>query len=169
MTRLVIFLSLFSCSFLIAQNNKAPQPDNEQMQDAVTEMQKMMDTMDINSLLQGFDMEGMDSLNLEELMGGDMLKMFGGEDMEKMMEGMDLGKMMEGIDMQEMNKMLEGIDMTEMMKMMEGMDLSKMMEGVDMEELSKMFEGMDFQQMTPPGKLPDNPTEQDGKKNMKKI
>jgi len=39
-----------------------------------------------------------------------------------------------------------------------------------MEQFNKMFEGMDMEEMFPsPGAQPDNPSEQDGKKKLKKI
>ncbi len=143
----------------------------KEMDQALSEMSKMMDSLDLSKILQdeslqdlmkGFDMGQMnlDSINIEEMMG-----LFGegglpgmeGQDLQKMME--QSMKMFEGMDMTEMNKMLEGMDIE---KMLEGLDLEKMLEGMDLE---KMLEGMDLEQMMPKDVAP---KDENGKK-LKKI
>ena len=153
--RLLIILafSLFGLS-LSAQSQETPQPTQE-MDKAMDDMKKMMDTLDLQGMMKGFGMDGKE-LNLDSLLNG--------VDISKLMEGGIPG--MEGMDNAEMQKMmeqsmkmLEGVDMTEMMKMLEGVDMTemmKMLEGVDMSEMMKMFEGMDLKQMMPEGTTPKN-------------
>lgn len=157
---------------LSAQNQDTDK--SKEMDQALSEMSKMMDSLDLSKILQdegiqelmkGFDMGQMnlDSINIEDMMGlfgeGGMPDMKD-QDIQKMME--QSMKMFEGLDMTEMNKMLEGMDIE---KMLEGMDLEKMLEGMDLE---KMLEGFDFGQMAPPGTPEEQPVDKNGKK-LKKI
>ncbi len=170
----VLFISafMFSTALLSGQTTPEESPAAKSMDDALSEMSKMMDTMDISSLMKGLDMdkiigssdfesmfEMMDSLDLNQLFGGSQglegLGM-GDKDLEEMMK--ESMKMLEGVDMDELMKMMEGVDMNEMMKMLEGVDMSEMM---------KMFEGINPEDLNlvPPT----SPTENSKKKKMKKL
>ncbi len=169
-----LFISafLFSTTLLSAQTTPEENPAAKSMEDALSEMSKMMDTMDMSSLMKGLDLEKimggsdfesmfemMDSMDLNQLFGGSQeLESFGmgNEDFEKMMK--ESMKMLEGVDMNEMMKLLEGVDMNEVMKMFEGMDMNEMM---------KMFEGINPEDLNivPPT----SPTEDSQKRKKKKL
>ena len=153
---------------LTAQNQKSTEDATKEMDKAMSEMSKMMDTLDFSKLLndEGLQemMKGLDlgQMNLDSLMGGGIPSLEGmeGQDFQKMME--QSMKMFETMDMTELSKMLEGMDLE---NMLQGMDLEKMLEGMDLE---KMLEGMDFGEMMPKETPKDAPVEKDGKK-LKKI
>ena len=169
---LYVTILLFCLGTLSAQNTTPTEDPAKSMEDAMSEMTKMLDTMDLSNLMKGLDLnsilgdaefgsmfEMMDSMDLNQLFGErglDDLGM-GNEDIGKMME--ESMKMLEGMDMSQISKMMEGIDMSEMMKALEGIDMSEMM---------KMFEGInpeDFN-IVPPTL----PSEEDSKrKKMKKL
>jgi len=146
-------------------------PLTESMDEAMSEINKLMESFDLNSLLSdtmlmqsfgGQDLNGLlDSLDLQDLLGnGDMDGLL--KEGLPGMEGLDMQQMLEGIDMNQMMKMLEGIDMNEM---------QKMMEGIDMSEIMKMFEGMDMEGFD--GMIPATPQKKDAPnsedKKLKKI
>jgi len=146
MTKIIAtaLLALFSFT-LSAQAPDTTAPETPDMNEALGEMQQMLDTLDLSKMME----EGMGGMDLNKMLEGmDISKMLEGgipgmegmdmnsPEMQKMIEqGM---QMMGQMDMNEINKLLEGIDMSEMTKMLEGMDLSKMLEGMDMQQ----FEGI---------------------------
>ena len=166
MIRILIIALTFLTVGISAQNTN-PQPTPAQanpdkaMEDAISEMSKMMDTMDLSKMMEGMDlgaiMQGLqlgesDMQGLEQMLDSLDLSMFFGDSKGiPGMEGMDMGKMME-----QSMKMLEGMDMQEM---------QKMMEGIDMNEIFKMFEGMDMGELEK--LMPTQPTEE--KQNEKKL
>lgn len=135
----------------------------KQMESAMSELQSILDTLDINALFNGSELgnlfgegfsndmniEGLDSLggfNLDNLLGGDLSQFFG--------EGLP-----NELDMEQLNGMME-------------MSL-KMMEQIDVSELQKMFEGFNFdfegmEDMFPQGPEDESPAE-DGEKKKRKM
>ena len=163
---LIIALLLTTLSLsLSAQNQKSPEDAKKEMDKGLEEMSKMLETMDLNKILQDEGIQEMmksldfSEMGLDSLLGNGMPGMEN-QDFQQLME--QSMKMFEGMDMNEMNKMFEGMDLE---KMLEGMDLEKMLEGMDLE---KMLEGMDFGEMMPKEAPKDNPVEKDGKK-LKKL
>ncbi len=168
---LYVTILLFCLGNLSGQNTPPTEKPAKSMEDSMSEMTRMLDTMDLSNLMKGLDLnsilegaefgsmfEMMDSMELNQLFGEQGLNGLGmgNEDFGKMME--ESMKMLEGMDMSQITKMMEGIDMSEMMKALEGIDMSEMM---------KMFEGInpeDFN-LVPPT----TPSEDTKKKKMKKI
>jgi len=157
----LVILLMFSFASLNAQTEIDQKELNQQMDEVMKEMQKAMDTLDLEKLFeQSFGMfqdeesmdqiKGMmDSLDMNQLFGGDFSKMFG-----------ENGIQMEGFEMGDLNKMME-----ESMKMFENMDpkmMEDMMRGFDFQELEKMFEGLDMEQFKQ--MAPNKPAEKKGLK-----
>ncbi len=153
---------------VFAQSNEEAKPTPESMEDALQEMTKALDTMDLNALLsQGMSMiQGLDGTGMD-------LKGLGLTDSLGNVQGLEgiisqLMPGMENMDMGEINKMME-----QSMKMMQGMDMSefqKLFEGIDMEQFEGMMKGFDmeqFKEMIPaqPGEAKPNET----KDGLKKI
>lgn len=172
MTKALVFCFIFCVTGLVAQSEEQLNAEPS-MEEALEEMSKIMDTLDIQNLLDGADMNSlfesfgfggedmggiMDSLNLDELFGGDFSRLFEG------------GEGMQGFDMQQLDKMME-----ESLGIFEQMDMSeiqKMMEGIDMSEIMKMFDGMDMggmQEFMQPPASPETPTEDGNRRKLKKI
>lgn len=147
MKRVVNFILFLALTFTVnAQSQKKNDSDinssemNEAIDDALIQLEGVMDSIDLSSLLNNemFQLgEFLDSTQMNMLMNGDLSTLFGdvfGEDLDPDALGqlMQQGMMMfQQMDMSEMESLMEGIDMDA---------LNKMLEDLDFSELEKQFE-----------------------------
>ena len=151
MKHLLTLLLILGMSFHAIAQRESKDIDSEklekQMEDAFSEFQIMMDTLDFSQMFgedfnglfgdsfsEGFNFNNLDSLgdlNLNDLLGEDIFKQFG--------EGMPAELDMENFSqmMEESMKMLDQIDMSQLQEMFEGMDF-------DFEQFEQMLPGDDF-------------------------
>lgn len=164
----IVLLFVMAFSINVSAQRKSDNIDTKEMQeqmgDAMSEFQNMLDTLDFEkffsqdfSNLFGGSMEGMNfdnldslgSISLDELFGEDLFQQFG-ESMPNDLDMENFGQLME-----ESMKMFEQIDMSELEKMFEGLDFD--------------FEG--FEEMMPSDEMDDknNNSKIKKKSKLKKI
>ncbi len=159
LTLSLIFISSFAfCQTTPAAPETEAAPDMQMMMDSLN-LEELLGGGDMNSLLQGLNMEGMDMKEINKMMES--------LDIQSLMGGADLSQLLGDMDQAQMQQLME-----QSMKMLEGMDMSELqglMEGIDMSEMQKMLEGMDMEQLQEMMPTPEQNDKKEDPKKLKKI
>ncbi|MBT8231090.1 MAG: hypothetical protein HKO66_12820 [Saprospiraceae bacterium] len=140
----VFAILLFTSFSLVAQNqqknNNQFDDINKAMEDAMRQLEQVMDSIDFSNLFSN------DALQLEQLLDTSQMSMLMNGDLNTLFSDL----FPEGMDSEEIDQMMkqgmmlfQDLDMNKLESLMDGIDedaLNKMLQGLDFSELEKMFE-----------------------------